>query len=76
MTISNAANTLFKPTPQQKMLDRTTEAAKQIISDEVGLRDANVLRLRALRQAREAQQSSSDAPAKPARRPRAVKSKA
>ena len=58
-------NALFRsvaPAPQT-LLDRTTEAAKQIISDETHQRDANIARLRALRLAKEKKQTSSDEPA-------------
>lgn len=41
--------------------DRTTEAAKQIISDDLQIRDEKVARLRALRIAKEAQDEAAKA---------------
>jgi hypothetical protein len=58
MTSRKAAEGLFKATTPQTTLDRTTEAARQIISDETDQRDANMKRLRALRMARDAEQES------------------
>lgn len=43
--------------------DRTTEAAKQIISDDLQIRDEKVARLRALRVAKEAQDEAAAAKA-------------
>lgn len=56
MAPKKPADGLFKATTPQTPIDRTTEAARQIISDETHLRDANVKRLKELRLARDADQ--------------------
>ncbi|MBK4217035.1 hypothetical protein JJJ17_13950 [Paracoccus caeni] len=61
MTSKSAAEAFFKVTKPDTPWDRTNDVARQIISDEVSLRDANVSRLRALRAA---QPVSAQAPTK------------
>ncbi|SEO43192.1 hypothetical protein SAMN04489859_11061 [Paracoccus alcaliphilus] len=50
--------------------ERTAEAAKQVISDDLKQRDENIARLRALRIAKEAQDAATDAATAPARKKR------
>lgn len=59
MAAKNAFSGFFKATTPQTLIERSTQAARQIISAETSRRDANIQRLRTLRLAKEAQQVSA-----------------
>lgn len=65
MTSKKAAEALFNAMRPDTPWDRTNDAARQIISDQVRIRDANVARLRDLRAAQaENRSAKSDTPRK------------